>query len=69
MECDLVARVVQNGMPVSYLYDPASNEFVSGDGTLRVSDTYLRDLANTEGQEITYTAATPGSGLRLVSGQ
>jgi hypothetical protein len=52
---------------MSYLYDPVSNEFVSGDGTLRVSDIYLRDLANTVGQEVTYTAATPGSGLRLVS--
>ena len=66
-ECDLVARVIQNGKAMSYLYDPVSNEFVSGDGTLRVSDIYLRDLANTVGQEVTYTAATPGSGLRLVS--
>jgi len=66
MECDLVGRVVLNGKLTSFLYDPASNEFVSGDGTLRVSDTYLRDLAKTVGQEITYTAATPGSGLRLV---
>jgi hypothetical protein len=69
MECDLVVRVVLNGKLTSFLYDPPSNEFVSGDGTLRVSDTYLRDLVNTVGQEITYTAATPGSGLRLVSGQ
>jgi DNA-binding beta-propeller fold protein YncE len=69
MECDLVVRVVQDGKPISYLYDPASNQFVSGDGTLRVSDTYLRHLANTAGQEITYTAATPGSGQRLVSAQ
>jgi hypothetical protein len=58
-----------NGKPTSFLYDPASNEFTSGDGTLRVSDIYLRDLANTPGQEVTYTAATPGSGQRLVSAQ
>jgi hypothetical protein len=69
MECDLVARTVQNGKLVSFLYDPPSNEFVSGDGTARVSDIYLRDLARTAGQEVTYTAATPGSGTRLVSGQ
>jgi DNA-binding beta-propeller fold protein YncE len=69
MECDLVVRVVLNGKALSFLYDPASNEFISGDGTLRVSDTYLRDLANTPGQEVTYTAATPGSGQRLVTAQ
>jgi DNA-binding beta-propeller fold protein YncE len=69
MECDLVARVVQNGVLTSYLYDPASNEFVTANGTIRVSDVYLRDLAATEGQEVTYTAATPGSGQRLISGQ
>jgi hypothetical protein len=67
MECDLVVRVVLNGNLLSFLYDPSSNEFVSGDGTLRVSDIYLRDLANTPGQEVTYTAATPGSGQRLVT--
>jgi YVTN family beta-propeller protein len=68
-ECDLVVRVVLNGKPTSFLYDPVSNEFVSGDGTLHVSDTYMRDLANTPGQEVTYTAATPGSGMRLVTAQ
>jgi hypothetical protein len=69
MECDLVVRVVLNGKPTAFLYDPASNEFVNGDGTLRVSDTYLRDLAQVPGQEVTYTASTPGSGQRLVTSQ
>jgi DNA-binding beta-propeller fold protein YncE len=67
MECDLIAQVVQNGRVVSYLFDPVSNEFVNADRSVRVSDIFLRDLAETPGQEVTYTAGTPGSGMRLIS--
>jgi hypothetical protein len=66
MECDLVARVVQNGRVMTFLYDPASMNFIPDDGSDRVTDSTLRALAATAGQEITYTAATPGSGLRLL---
>ena len=69
MECDLVARVVQNGRVMSFLYDPAAQNFIPDDGSARVPDSALRSLAATPGQEVTYTAATPGSGLRMVLGQ
>ncbi len=65
-ECDLVARVALNGKTVSFLYNPASGSFVPGDGSPALSDVALRGLAATPGQEVTYTAATPGSGTRLV---
>jgi DNA-binding beta-propeller fold protein YncE len=64
-ECDLVAQVVRNGRIMGYLYDPVANNFVPDDGSARLTDTSLRSLAATVGQEITYTAATPGSGARV----
>ncbi len=67
-ECDLVAHVVLNGRIQGYLYDPAAGNFVPGDGTARVSDAALRGLAAAPGQEVTYTAVTPGSGRRIASG-
>ncbi|MBZ5624203.1 MAG: hypothetical protein LAQ69_36720 [Acidobacteriia bacterium] len=65
MECDLVAQVVQNGRIVGYLYDPAAKNFIPDDGSSPVSDAALRVLAATPGQEVTYTATTPGSGSRI----
>ena len=67
MECDLVAQVVQNGRVMGFLYDPAAINFIPADGSPRVSDSALRALAATPGQEVTYTAATPGSGSRVAS--
>ena len=64
-ECDLVAQVAVNGRIMGYLYDPAAGNFIPDDGSARVSDAALRSLAATPGQEITYTAGTPGSGPRL----
>ena len=64
-ECDLVAQVALNGRIVGYLYDPAANNFIPDDGTTRISDATLRSYAATPGQEVTYTAATPGSGARI----
>jgi hypothetical protein len=64
-ECDLVAQVVQNGRMMGYLYDPVANNFIPDDDSARLSDASLRALAATPGQEVTYTAATPGSGARL----
>jgi hypothetical protein len=60
VECDLVATVVRNGRVEANLYDPASKLF----GPL--SDSALRALAAAPGQEVTYLAATPGSGRRLI---
>jgi DNA-binding beta-propeller fold protein YncE len=68
MECDLVARVVLDAKLLTFLYDPAAGNFVGSDGTARVSDQAMRGWSATAGQEVTYTAATPGSGVRLLSG-
>src|SRR5579872_3791454 len=64
-ECDLVAQVVQSRRIVGYLYDPAARNFVSNGGADRITDTALRALAATPGQEVTYTAVPPGSGPRI----
>jgi hypothetical protein len=64
-ECDLVAQVVQKGRILGYLYDPGANNFIPDDASARLSDASLRALAATPGQEVTYTATTPGSGARI----
>jgi len=64
-ECDLVAQVAIGGRVRGYLYSPAAAAFLPDDGSAPLSDAALRALAATPGQEITYTAATPGSGPRL----
>jgi hypothetical protein len=68
MECDLVARVVRNRHTATYLYDPVAGNFMASDGT-RITDSAMRAWAATVGQEITYTASTPGSGMRLLNSQ
>jgi len=69
MECDLVAQVVSGNRVMSYLYDPVAGNFVPDDGSGPISDAVLRALAAIPGQEITYTAATPGSGARIAFNQ
>jgi DNA-binding beta-propeller fold protein YncE len=64
-ECDLVANVVRSGRIMGYLYDPVAGNFIPDDQSARLSDASLRALAATPGQEVTYTAATPGSGPRI----
>lgn len=64
-ECDLVAQVVQDGRVKGYLYDAVAGNFIPDDAGARISDAALRALAATPGQEVTYTAATPGSGARV----
>lgn len=69
MECDLVAQVAVGGRVVSYWYDPVAQDFVPDDGTAPIADAALRAMAGTAGQEVTYTAGTPGSGGRLAGRQ
>ena len=64
-ECDLVAHVVQNHRVKGFLYDPATHTFVPDDNSGAISDAALRSMAAIAGQEVTYTAATPGSGARV----
>ncbi len=65
-ECDLVVQVVMQGRLMSFLYDPVAKNFIPDNRSAPVTDAVIRALANTPGQEVTYTAATPGSGQRLV---
>jgi len=67
-ECDLVAQVALNGRIAGYLFDPLAGNFIPDDGSARLSDAALRGLAATPGQEVTYTAVTPGSGPRIAFG-
>ena len=64
-ECDVVAQVVRNGRVMGFLYDPVAGNFVPDDGSAPLSDAAIRAFAATPGQEVTYTAATPGSGARI----
>ncbi len=64
-ECDLIATLARNGRVTTLLYDPTSKLFTPADGKNPLSDSALRALASVPGQEVTYTAATPGSGRRL----
>jgi DNA-binding beta-propeller fold protein YncE len=66
-ECDLVAKVVVNGVPKGFLFDPASGTFIPGNGGTALSDAALRALAATAGQEVTFTAVPTGSGSRIAS--
>lgn len=67
-ECDVVAQVVQNGVPKTYLYEVATHDFAPADRSASLSDAMLRALASVPGQEVTYTAWPPGSGLRVLFG-
>ena len=69
VECEVVATLAFHENRLQFLYDLSLKLFVSADGTLRMNDADLRSLAATPGQEITYTAATPGSGRRMAFGR
>ena len=66
-ECDLVAQVVEGGIRRGYVFDTAGLAFKAADGSMR-TDTALRSLARTAGQEVTYTCTPPGSGQRIAFG-
>lgn len=67
-ECDVVAQVAVKGLIRSYLYEPATANFTPADDSGILSDAMLRTLAATPGQEVTYTAWPPGSGVRVAFG-
>jgi YVTN family beta-propeller protein len=68
-EIDLVARVVQNGQSKGFLFNPANSTFVPAGGGTALSDAQIRALANTAGQEVTFTAVPTGSGARIAAVQ
>ena len=67
-EADVVAKVVRNGQTTGFLFESSLGTFRAADGS-RLSDTSLRALAATAGQEVTYTAVPPGSGARIAFSQ
>ena len=63
-ECDLVVKGKIGGVSKGWVR-VAGGTFQPDDGTANVSDASLRGLAATAGQELTYTAVPPGSGVRI----
>jgi DNA-binding beta-propeller fold protein YncE len=64
--CDLVVKGVVNGEARGYLLDRSSGRFRSDRAAeAQLTITTLRALANTPGQELTFTCAPFGSGLRM----
>jgi YVTN family beta-propeller protein len=57
-ECSLSARMIVGGSAVSYFFQ--NGVFIPDNGTATLSDSALRALAATPGQEITYTCMPPG---------
>jgi YVTN family beta-propeller protein len=65
-ECDLVAKGNVDGLARGYLFDRGTGLFQSDRlAEPKLSDTQLRTLAETAGQELTYTCVPPGSGERI----
>lgn len=63
-ECDLVVKGTIGGVPKGWQWEPGTSSYRPDDGTANISDAALRALATTPGQELTFTCATPGAGLR-----
>ncbi len=66
-ECDVVAKVALRGVTRGYVYQVASGMWSPDDGGASLSDSQLRALAATAGQEVTFTAVPPGSGARIAA--
>jgi YVTN family beta-propeller protein len=66
-ECELVARVAQGGVIQGFLFNPANSTFVPSGGGTALTDAQIRALANTAGQEVTFTAVPTGSGARIAA--
>ncbi len=64
-ECNLIAKLVEDGVQRGYLYDKDTNLFHPDDGGGGLTDATLRTKAGTAGQEITYTCTPAGSGNRM----
>ena len=67
-ECDLIAKVVEDGRQHGYLYEGevgGVDWFKPDTGGASIADATLRGKATTPGQEVTFTCAPPGSGNRM----
>ena len=66
-ECDLVARVAQGSTVRGFTFNTTNSTFVPAGGGTALSDSALRALAATAGQEVTFTCVPPGSGARIAA--
>jgi len=66
-EVELVAKVTQAGTSKGFLFNPANSTFVPAGGGTALTDAQIRALANTAGQEVTFTAVPTGSGARIAA--
>ncbi|NNC15844.1 hypothetical protein HJC22_08895 [Corallococcus exiguus] len=64
-EADLVAKAAIGTRVKGFLFDRVAGTWRPDDGTANLTTTALRALANTLGQEVTFTAVPPGSGTRI----
>ncbi|MBN8226837.1 hypothetical protein JYK02_04860 [Corallococcus macrosporus] len=64
-EADLVAKAAIGTRVKGFLFDRAAGTWKPDDGTANITTAALRALANTLGQEVTFTAVPPGSGTRI----
>src|SRR5207244_8123216 len=65
-DCDLVVKGVRAGEARGWLYQPSAGQFQSDRASEPLlSEATLRGQAATTGQELTYTAVPPGSGVRI----
>lgn len=64
-ECDLVAKGKIGGEEHGWLYVGGGDFETDRSGEVPLGDSAIRALANTAGQEITFTCVPPGSGLRI----
>ncbi len=64
-ECDLTAKARIGGRIKGWLLNAGPGTFTPDDGGAAITDTALRNLASTAGQEVTYTCVPPGSGARV----
>ncbi|QSQ25255.1 hypothetical protein JY651_10125 [Pyxidicoccus parkwayensis] len=64
-EADLVASAAVANRVKGFLFDRVAGTWKPDDGGANITTAALRALANTAGQEVTFTAVPPGSGTRI----
>jgi DNA-binding beta-propeller fold protein YncE len=64
-ECDLVVKGRIGGVPRGWQLDASNGRFTPDTGGAQITDSALRALSSTAGQELTFTCVPPGSGRRV----
>jgi hypothetical protein len=69
-ECNVVATFAYQGTAFRMLYSPATGVYTAYQNfspLFSLQDTQLLAISQTAGQEVTFTAVPPGSGLRIAT--